>query len=106
MAARFNKYLMNTIWLLVLFYLNTYYFFNNRYYSWPINVNVEIRSLRTVQFPAVTWCNLNPIRKDFLNNQSDLCDLIGGQNPECKNSTLSSATYLRNSEVFDVSIFQ
>ncbi|XP_071794821.1 acid-sensing ion channel 1C-like [Asterias amurensis] len=59
----------------------------NKYYSWPINVNVEVRDLRTAQFPAVTWCNLNPIRKDALDDISDLCELIGGQNPDCMSSS-------------------
>ncbi|XP_038078279.1 amiloride-sensitive sodium channel subunit beta-like isoform X2 [Patiria miniata] len=62
-----------------------------KYYSYPINVNIEVRTPKKVQFPAVTWCNLNPIRKDALRDYADLNSLLEGSNPECTTSSGNSS---------------
>ncbi|XP_022111144.1 amiloride-sensitive sodium channel subunit alpha-like [Acanthaster planci] len=36
-----------------------------RYYAFGVDVKMEISSDRMVEFPAVTICNLNPIKSDF-----------------------------------------
>ena len=32
------------------------------YYTWPINVNVQINYVKSLDFPAVTICNQNAFR--------------------------------------------
>ncbi|XP_038078588.1 amiloride-sensitive sodium channel subunit alpha-like [Patiria miniata] len=42
-----------------------------RYYSYGVDTKMEISSDRMVEFPAVTICNLNPIKSDFLEDLVD-----------------------------------
>ena len=59
--------LKKIIWTLITFgclgllTYNMYYLFND-YLHFPVNVNVEIKSKNKLSFPAVTICNVNPVR--------------------------------------------
>ncbi|XP_022111141.1 amiloride-sensitive sodium channel subunit alpha-like isoform X2 [Acanthaster planci] len=62
-----------------------------KFYKWPYNVNIEVRTPKRVEFPAVTWCNLNPIRKDALADFTDLRSLLEGGSSSC--GTAVNATF-------------
>jgi Amiloride-sensitive sodium channel len=39
-----------------------------KYFSYPVNVGIEIRHASDLDFPAVTVCNLSPMRASLYDN--------------------------------------
>ena len=42
------------------------YFLFDKFFSYPVNVKVEVVSQRKMDFPAVTFCNHNPLRQSMV----------------------------------------
>ena len=51
-----------TLSLLLLYFSNISMLF----FTWPVNVKVDMLSKRELLFPAVTICNMNPIKQSAL----------------------------------------
>lgn len=58
-------------WLLVCIFTVSYlsvqcYWLFVKYFQYPIEVKVELKSVPKMEFPSVTICNLNPLRRDMM----------------------------------------
>jgi hypothetical protein len=47
-----------------------------QYFSYPMEVKVDILTASEIQFPSVTLCNLNPIRADALRESQQFRPLV------------------------------
>ncbi|KAH6939171.1 hypothetical protein HPB50_016414 [Hyalomma asiaticum] len=49
--------------------LSNLYELMHEYFQYPLTVNIRLEDVTNVEFPAVTICNLNPVRKSLLCGQ-------------------------------------
>ncbi|KAL1485092.1 hypothetical protein MTO96_010465 [Rhipicephalus appendiculatus] len=49
--------------------LSNLYELMHEYFQYPLTVNIRLEDVNNVEFPAVTLCNLNPVRKSLLCGQ-------------------------------------
>lgn len=49
--------------------LTNLYELMDEYFQYPLTVNIRLEDVYNVEFPAVTMCNLNPVRKSLLCGQ-------------------------------------
>nr|XP_037285635.1 acid-sensing ion channel 2-like [Rhipicephalus microplus] len=49
--------------------LSNLYELMHEYFQYPLTVNIRLEDVYNVEFPAVTLCNLNPVRKSLLCGQ-------------------------------------
>ncbi|KAK8774917.1 hypothetical protein V5799_010551 [Amblyomma americanum] len=49
--------------------LSNLYELMDEYFRYPLTVNIRLEDVNNVEFPAVTICNLNPVRKSLLCGQ-------------------------------------
>eukprot|EP00057_Strongylocentrotus_purpuratus_P023631 XP_011678105.1 PREDICTED: degenerin-like protein asic-2 [Strongylocentrotus purpuratus] len=66
-----------------------------KYYSFDFNVNVEVLFEPSINFPAVTLCNMNPFRQSSVVNASlELTEILGLENdPMSKWNSSTNALY-------------
>ena len=69
------------------------------FFQYDVTVNVDILSKPRLEFPAVTVCNLNPVKESVLANFTDLDDLLrpgssmfGGMSPGIGAGPMSGPT--------------
>ena len=78
--AREHK-IVKLIWLLIyigLFLTFSYSFYEitTKYFSYPTLIEIEIVSKPRLEFPAVTVCNENPVRKSLIGRIKEYSDLL------------------------------
>ncbi|XP_060598498.1 amiloride-sensitive sodium channel subunit alpha-like [Ruditapes philippinarum] len=75
-----RQIIVKVLWsLLVLaafsvFSIQLYYLFNT-YYSYPVQTSVKL-DFDSIAFPAITLCNMNPVRKSKLDNSEELTEVL------------------------------
>ncbi|XP_022103008.1 amiloride-sensitive sodium channel subunit alpha-like [Acanthaster planci] len=62
------------------------------YFQWEVDVNINIQYKTQIDFPAVTICNLNPVKASSLSNSRELEILLGSLDSETSGSTDGSWT--------------
>ena len=78
--ARDHK-IVKLIWLLIYIGLFITFSFSlyeivAKYFSYPTSVEIEIVSRPRLEFPAVTVCNENPVRKSLVGRIKEYSDLL------------------------------
>ncbi len=58
----------------------------HQFKEFDITVNSDLRYDAALRFPAVTICNLNPVKNSTLSNFTDLDDLLGSPDTDILNS--------------------
>ncbi|KAH7715637.1 hypothetical protein AAVH_16944, partial [Aphelenchoides avenae] len=81
-VAAFKQPLWKAFWIAVI--LGTFAafviqsaFILNDFVHYNVDTVVQLKSVKSLPFPAVTICNLNPIRKSAMDYVEELSDLIG-----------------------------
>lgn len=68
------------MWIIVFFGMFAYMTFQiitlcQQYFNYPVELKITLRTAHVLEFPAVTICNINPVRKEQLMH-SDLNTLL------------------------------
>lgn len=71
-AAQWYK---QVIWLLAFLFMVTWliiqcYWLFLKYYSYPVEVKLEVKATSNLEFPSVTICNVNPLRKSQMSGDA------------------------------------
>ena len=66
------------------------------YYSWPVQTAVSLK-FSPLQFPAVTFCNMNPVKLTHVKKYPDLQEVI---NPKVVSLTITRISLFKYTENF------
>ena len=75
-----------TFWGIILFTTMILLGYNGvllfiEYFSYKVNVTVEVKHEYSIEFPAVTVCNMNPLKRSAVKKHDDLSAVLDGKTP-------------------------